>query len=88
MTTAFASAVARSKAIGVPTRRILAGLALHAVVLAVLAAVVGIALSPLLAAMLSMEVVVPLWVYLALPSSVIALGLLGSLAGLHRTRRR
>ena len=55
------------KAIGVPTRSILAGLALQAVVVALLAAVLGVILAQLLAPLFPMIVVVPVRAYLALP---------------------
>jgi putative ABC transport system permease protein len=72
------------KAIGVPTRSILAGLALQAVVVALLAAVVGVILAQLLAPLFPMTVVVPTRAYLALPVIAIAIGLLASVAGLRR----
>jgi putative ABC transport system permease protein len=72
------------KAIGVPTRSILAGLALQAVVVALLAAAVGVVLAQLLAPLFPMIVVVPVSAYLALPVIAIAIGLLASVAGLRR----
>jgi len=72
------------KAIGVPTRQILVGLALQAVVVALLAAVVGVILAQLLAPLFPMLVVVPTSAYLALPVIAIAIGLLASIAGLRR----
>jgi putative ABC transport system permease protein len=72
------------KAIGVPTRSILAGLALQAVVVALLAAVLGVILSQLLAPLFPMTVVVPMRAYLALPVVAIVVGLLASVAGLRR----
>jgi putative ABC transport system permease protein len=72
------------KAIGVPTRSIMAGLALQAVVVALLAAGLGAILSQVLAPMFPMIVVVPMRGYLALPAIAIAIGLLASLAGLRR----
>lgn len=71
------------KAIGVPTRSILAGLALQAVV-ALLAAVVGGILSLLLAPLFPMTVVVPLSAFVALPAIATVIGLLASVAGLRR----
>jgi putative ABC transport system permease protein len=73
------------KAIGVPTRSILAGLALQAVVVALLAAVLGVILAQLLAPLFPMTVVIPASAYLVLPLVAIAIGLLASGAGLRRT---
>ena len=72
------------KAIGVPGRSILAGLALQAVVVALLAAVLGVILAQLLAPLFPMTVVVPVRAYLALPVIAIVIGLLASIAGLRR----
>jgi len=72
------------KAIGVPTRSILGGLALQAVVVALLAAALGVVLAQLLAPVFPMIVVVPMNAYLALPAIAIAIGLLASVAGLRR----
>jgi putative ABC transport system permease protein len=72
------------KAIGTPTRSILAGLALQALVVALLAAVVGAALAQLLAPLFPMIVAVPVDAYLALPGVAVVIGLLASLAGLRR----
>jgi putative ABC transport system permease protein len=72
------------KAIGVPTRSVLAGLALQAVVVALLAAAVGVILTQLLAPLFPMTVVVPMHAYLALPAIAVAIGLLASVAGLRR----
>jgi putative ABC transport system permease protein len=81
--------VAEFKAIGVPKRSVLASLVFQAVVVAVLAAAVGIALSLLLAPILPMAVhLVPVPGYVALPTILIALGLLGGFAGLLRNGRR
>jgi putative ABC transport system permease protein len=72
------------KAIGVPTRSILAGLALQAIIVALLAAVLGVILAQLLAPLFPMTVVMPMRAYLALPAIAIAVGLLASMAGLRR----
>jgi putative ABC transport system permease protein len=72
------------KAIGAPTRAIMAGLALQAVVVALLAAVLGIVLSQLLAPLFPMDIVVPMRAYIALPVIAIVIGLLASVAGLRR----
>ena len=72
------------KAIGVPTRSILAGLALPAVIVTVLAAALGVIFSLLLGPVFPMLVVVPAYAYLALPAVAIVIGLLASLAGFRR----
>jgi putative ABC transport system permease protein len=72
------------KAIGARTRSILAGLALRAVVVALLAAALGVVLSQLLAPLFPMIVVVPMSAYVALPAIAILIGLLASAAGLRR----
>jgi putative ABC transport system permease protein len=72
------------KAIGVPARSILAGLALQAVAVALLAAVLGVILAQLLAPLFPMIVVVPASAYISLPLVAIVIGLLASLAGLRR----
>jgi putative ABC transport system permease protein len=72
------------KAIGVPTRSILAGLALQAVVVALLAAVLGVIFSLVLGPMFPMLVVVPAIAYLGLPLAAIVIGLLASVAGFRR----
>ena len=72
------------KAIGVPTRSIMAGLALQAVVVALFAAALGAILSQVLAPFFPITVAVPMRGYLALPGIAIAIGLLASLAGLRR----
>ncbi len=72
------------KAIGVPTRSILAGLALQAVVVTLLAAVLGVMFSVLLGPVFPMLVVVPAYAYVALSAVAIVIGLLASLAGFRR----
>lgn len=72
------------KAIGIPTRSILVGLCLQALVVALLAAVVGVLLAQLLAPLFPMLVVIPAGAYLALPVIAIAIGLLASVVGLRR----
>jgi putative ABC transport system permease protein len=72
------------KAIGTPTRSIMAGLALQALVVSLFAAVVGVILAQLLAPLFPMIVAVPTSAYLALPGVAIVIGLLASLAGLRR----
>ncbi|WP_285181283.1 FtsX-like permease family protein, partial [Mycobacterium tuberculosis] len=63
------------KAIGTPTRSIMAGLALQALVIALLAAVVGVVLAQVLAPLFPMIVAVPVGAYLALPVAAIVIGL-------------
>jgi putative ABC transport system permease protein len=72
------------KAIGVPTRAILLGLAVQALVVALLAAVVGVVLAQLLGPIFPMIVVVPADAYLLLPVVATVIGLLASVAGLRR----
>ncbi|MCV7410284.1 glutamine ABC transporter permease [Mycobacterium florentinum] len=72
------------KAIGVPARSILGGLALQAVVVALLAAVLGALFSRLLAPLFPLLVVVPLSAYIWLPLIATVVGLLASLAGFRR----
>ncbi|CAM2745403.1 ABC transporter permease [Mycobacterium intermedium] len=72
------------KAIGATTRSILGGLALQALVVSLLAAVVGVALAQVLAPLFPMIVAVPAGAYLALPVVATVIGLLASLAGLRR----
>ncbi len=72
------------KAIGVPTRSVLAGLALQAVIVALLAAALGVILTQLLAPLFPMTVVVPMHAYLALPAIAVAIGLLASVARQRR----
>ena len=72
------------KAIGVPARSILAGLALQAVIVALLAAVLGVILAQVLAPLFPMIVVVPAYAYISLPLVAVVIGLLASLAGLRR----
>jgi putative ABC transport system permease protein len=72
------------KAIGVPTRSILAGLALQAVIVALLAAVLGVVFSLVLGPTFPMLVVVPAVAYLGLPLAAIVIGLLASIAGFRR----
>jgi putative ABC transport system permease protein len=72
------------KAIGVPTRSILAGLALQAVIVTLLAAVLGVLFSFVLGPTFPMLVVVPISAYLGLPLAAILIGVLASLAGFRR----
>jgi putative ABC transport system permease protein len=72
------------KAIGVPTTSIAAGLALQSVIVALLAAVVGAALSMLLGPLFPMQVIVPPEAFIALPVVAVVIGLIASATGLHR----
>lgn len=72
------------KAVGVPTRAILAGLAMQAVIVAVLAALLGGVLSVLLGPLFPMRVDIPQVAFLLLPVVAITIGVLASLAGLRR----
>jgi putative ABC transport system permease protein len=72
------------KAVGVSTRSVLAGLCLQAVIVAVVAAVVGGLLSLVLVPMFPMHVDVPMSAYLLLPVVGVAVGLLASAAGMRR----
>ncbi|MCV7283194.1 ABC transporter permease [Mycolicibacterium flavescens] len=72
------------KAIGVPTRSVMAGLALQAVIVALLAALLGAGLSLLLGPLFPMQVIVPVQAFVALPVIAVVIGLLASAAGLRR----
>ena len=75
------------KAIGVPTGAVLAGLALQAIVVAVLAAAIGALLSLVLGPMFPMLCAVPTSAFLLLPVLAVGIGLLASAAGLRRAVR-
>jgi putative ABC transport system permease protein len=72
------------KAVGVPTRSILAGLAMQAVIVAVLSALLGGVLSVLLGPLFPMRVDIPQLAFILLPVVAITIGVLASLAGLRR----
>jgi putative ABC transport system permease protein len=72
------------KAIGVPTRSVLAGLVLQAIVVAILAAAFGAALSRLLAPLFPMNVVVPAPAYALLAVIAVGIGLVASAAAVRR----
>jgi putative ABC transport system permease protein len=72
------------KAVGVSTRGVLLGLCLQAVLVAVVAAVLGGLLSLVLGPLFPMRVVVPLSAFLLLPAIAVLIGLLASAAGLRR----
>lgn len=72
------------KAVGVPTRSILAGLAMQAVIVAVLSAILGGVLSVLLGPLFPMRVDIPQFAFVLLPVVAVTIGVLASLAGLRR----
>ena len=72
------------KAVGVSTRSVLAGLCLQAVIVAVVAAVLGGLISLVLGPLFPMRVVVPISAYLLLPVVGVLIGLLASIAGMRR----
>ncbi|MDH6199073.1 putative ABC transport system permease protein [Mycobacterium frederiksbergense] len=72
------------KAVGVASRSIMAGLAMQAVMLALLAALLGAGLSLLLGPLFPMRCDVPTVAFVALPIVAVAVGLLASVAGLRR----
>ena len=72
------------KALGASTRAVLAGLALQAIIVAVVAAALGALLSVALAPLFTMRVAVPQSAYLLLPVIGAVIGLLASAAGLRR----
>ncbi len=72
------------KAVGVATRSILAGLAMQAVLVAVLAALLGSGLSIVLGPLFPMRCDVPTVAFTALPLIAVVIGLLASIAGLRR----
>jgi putative ABC transport system permease protein len=72
------------KAIGVPTRSVLGGLVLQAIVVAVLAAAFGAALSRLLGPLFPMHVIVPAPAYPLLAVIAVGIGLLASAAAVRR----
>jgi putative ABC transport system permease protein len=72
------------KAIGVATRSVLAGLVLQAIVVAVVAAAFGAALSRLLGPLFPMHVIVPAPAYPLLAAIAVAIGLLASAAAVRR----
>lgn len=72
------------KAVGVQTRSVLAGLALQAIIIAIVSAVFGVLLSLVLGPMFPMRVDVPLGALLLLPIVAVSIGLVASIAGLRR----
>jgi len=72
------------KAVGVSTVSILAGLAVQAVVVALLAALLGGIVSVLLGPLFPMRVDIPAMAFVLLPVIAVVIGLLASVAGLRR----
>lgn len=72
------------KAVGVSTTSILGGLALQAVIIAMLSAALGVVLSLVLAPLFPMRVDIPQGAFLLLPVVAVAIGLIASGAGLRR----
>ncbi len=72
------------KAVGVSTRSVLAGLCVQAVIVAVVAAVLGGLVSLVLGPLFPMRVIVPISAYLLLPVVGVVIGLLASVAGMRR----
>ncbi|OBG82634.1 glutamine ABC transporter permease [Mycobacterium sp. NS-7484] len=72
------------KAVGVATRSIMAGLAMQAVTVALLAALLGAGLSLVLGPPFPMRCDVPTAAFVALPILAVGIGLLASVAGLRR----
>jgi putative ABC transport system permease protein len=72
------------KAVGVSTRSILGGLALQAVLVAVVSAGLGVLLSRVLGPLFPMRVDVPEYAFLLLPVVAVVIGLLASIAGMRR----
>jgi putative ABC transport system permease protein len=72
------------KAVGVATRSILAGLVMQAVVVALLAALLGGVLSELLGPLFPMRVDIPPAAFVLLPVIALVIGVLGSMAALRR----
>ncbi|OBH00470.1 hypothetical protein A5698_09020 [Mycobacterium sp. E136] len=62
----------------------MAGLALQAVIVALLAALVGAGLSLLLGPLFPMQVIIPTQAFVALPVVAVVIGLIASAAGLRR----
>jgi putative ABC transport system permease protein len=75
------------KAVGSSSRWLYAGLATQAVVVAVLAAGVGVALLPLLSLFVPIPLSVPAYQFYALPVVAVVVGALASLAGLRQAVR-
>lgn len=72
------------KAVGVASRSIMAGLAMQAVLVALLAAALGAGLSLVLGPLFPMRCDVPTVAFVALPIVAVVVGLMASVAGLRR----
>jgi putative ABC transport system permease protein len=72
------------KAIGVATGSIMLGLAVQAIVVALLAALIGGVLSVLLGPLFPMRCDIPTWAFVSLPLIAVGVGLLASIASLRR----
>jgi putative ABC transport system permease protein len=72
------------KAVGVTAGSILAGLAVQAVVVALLSALLGGVLSVVLGPAFPMRCDIPTWAFAGLPVLAVVIGLLSSIAGLRR----
>jgi putative ABC transport system permease protein len=72
------------KATGVSSRTLLVGIALQAMVLAILAAIAALVLSFLLTPTMAMNIAIPTSSYVALPIVAIVVGLVSSMFGLRR----
>jgi putative ABC transport system permease protein len=72
------------KAVGVPTKSVLSGLALQAIIMAVTSALIGVLLSILLAPLFPMRVDIPDGALMLLPVVAIVIGCVASIAGMRR----
>lgn len=72
------------KAVGVATRSIMGGLAMQAVVVALLSALLGAVLGVVLGPLFPMRCDIPTWAFVGLPILAVVIGLLASVAGLRR----
>jgi putative ABC transport system permease protein len=75
------------KATGVKSSSLVGGMALQAIILAILAAVVAILLGYLLAPMMPMAVSIPASTFYVLPTVAVIVGLISSVSGLRRAVR-
>jgi putative ABC transport system permease protein len=75
------------KAVGSSSRWLFVGLAIQAVVVALVAAAVGVALLPLLSPFVSIPLAIPAYQFYALPGVAVIVGVIASLAGLRAAVR-
>jgi len=75
------------KALGSTSGSLFASLAIQAIIVSLIAAVVGVVLSNFLGGIFSQPIAIPLQAYLTLPAIAIAVGLLSSLVALRRVTR-